>query len=242
MNLRGIILNHPTLLPASPGRRGPPPPPQALCRHVDIRQYSSRGDALPQPRYVHDGVQQPTTRRGGVRTEPGMVVAARASAVHRSASQRSTASGFSCSRGVIVLGERRWARHRVWVHTCSISPASSPASEILSRRRGCHQPHARPHSPPRGREGTRTQTCRFGNAIAEGCWGVSSHAEPARFRDAGSFVCVCVWTLQLTAAMRHRQPDGDSRHVPCLLDSVVGFRWFERRRVEGGRAGWVDTA
>lgn len=171
---------------------------------------------------MHDGVQHAHHARGGGRTEPGMVVARqRARAV-----QRSAASGFSCSRGVIVLGSE---------NGCGVAfgfiLAPLPQGPRLPRYylvgAVTTNPTPRPHSPPRGRKGTRTQTCRFGNAIAEGCCIVSSHAQSAGFRDAGSIVRV-----PATAAMRHRQPDGDSRHVPCLLDSGVGLRWFEQK-------GWV---
>lgn len=91
-------------------------------------------------------------------------------------------------------------------------------------------PDLTPHSV--GGRGTRTQPCRFGNAIAESCCVVSSHAEPPRALGMRGQFCVCA----ATAAMRRRLPDSDSRHVPCLLDSGVGLRWFERK----GMVWWID--
>lgn len=90
LNLRGTILDNPTLLaPISSSPWWPRPHKLETCR-----LYSSRGgDALPQPRYVHDGVQVAHTRTRGAgvaedRTRHGRR-RARARAVQRSAAQRS---------------------------------------------------------------------------------------------------------------------------------------------------------
>lgn len=206
-------MNHPTTLLA-PISSSPWNPRHKLAdmSPLDNKVYS-RGDALPQPRYVHDGVQWPTTRGAG--RDQNQAWSSPPEPAQRSASQ--PASGFSCSRGVIVVGSED-GRGVAFEFTLAPLPQRPrlPRYYLVGAVATNPTPTFLPTAWEKGHEDPDLQVWK------RECRGLLRRVIPCRTRALSGCGVVCVRAA--TAAMRHRQPDGDSRHVPCLLDSGVGLR------------------
>lgn len=164
--------------------------------------YSSRGDApLPQPRYVHEwGAASPPRAERGEDTEPGIVVAVPEQVLAQGR------AGQRCKR----IPMQPW-RHRAGSEdglgrsiefrlapSIPLLPPASPGlpnyylvGAVATKPHACHTLH-RVGERARGPRPAGLET-----PLRERCCVVSSHAEPARLRDAGFFfVCAQVAAAQ----------------------------------------------
>lgn len=122
----------------------------------------------------------------------------------RSAAQRSAAqqAGFHAPVASSCWGTkmgRGVASESILAPLAPLAPQRPPASERLSRRRGCLQPHARPHFPQRGRRGHEDPALQVWK---RDCRGLLRRVIPSRTagrsRDAGSVLCVCSYSSHAT--------------------------------------------